>query len=853
MIKSLKFPFIINLLCILFCTNTFALTYYVAKDGNNTTNNGLSLTTPFLTIQKASDVAVSGDIVNVRTGVYRERVNMVSDGVTFQAYQNEEVTINGTEIITNWTLESGNTYRGTIPGNLNASFGSNQIFSDGKMIELVRWPNQTSEDIIMPTNAKANGATASGNIVTLLDTDFTESSNLWVGAQIWVNLARKNADGQGRTYTIISTSPGSVTFDYGQTPVLSDIPWGVGDETEYFLFNPTITGVAAGGGIDAVLDNGEWWRSGTSIFVKSPNGTAPSSTGLSTNTIEFKLRPFAFLTMGANNQKSNITIRNFNLFACAIATTDQLNSGIAFVNPESNRAIIYELSQNNLIENINAKYVSHLVNMSGDYQAQHIGWSGFILAGRNNIMRNCKIQFSAASAISIQGFGNKVLNCEVADANYFCSNAGAINNGYISVNTEIANCKIYNTPIMAIYIRSWRNDDLSIPGVARIHHNEIYNCMRRSGDSGAIDMAAQDGRWSRIDHNIIYNTLQDAMIGTDKCGVYLDFGGFENGGNGFIGRYIVDHNVIYNITIPILINKLRDLLVYNNVALSHVIDKNSIGDATGTIGHNTIKLYNNIANAPFGNSMLLSDKKNNITNAQGTVLDDLFVNAAAGNYRLKATAMAAIDMGISVAPWDDPIINGIPDIGAFEFGAPLPVTIVNFAVKPDGNRAKIEWSTAAESNNNYFEIEKSIDGVLFNKLEKIQSKGNGTGLNRYFAFDNKPARGVNYYKLVQYDNDGTANKIGVKTFNFDINTSNVTVYPNPTVDNIFIDLGNYTGKKVNVSMLNLNGKIIYTETISVDNGKSVYQLKIKNKPATGQYVVKLSGEGLTKSVKLSIL
>jgi hypothetical protein len=487
-VLKLSFPLIV--LSILFSTHIFALSYYVAKDGSNT-NNGLTLSSPFLTIQKASDIAVAGDVVNVRAGVYRERVNMRANGVTFQAYDNEVVTINGADLITSWALVSGSTYISTISTNLDTRFGSNQIFSDGKMIELVRWPNQTSTDIIMPTNAIADNATASGNIVTLFDSDFNQPNNLWVGAKVWVNLSRKNADGQGRTYTVLSTGAGFITFDYGSTPILTNTPWGVGDKTEYFLFNPTPAGVAAAGGIDAVLDNGEWWKDGTSVYVKTPNGESPSTTGSGLNIIEYKTRHFAFLAIGANNQRSNVTIRNFNLFACAIATTDQLNSGIALVNPASLREIIYENAQNNLIEGINAKYVSHLVDMAGDYQGQHIGWTGFILAGRNNTMRNCKIQYSAASAISIQGFGNKVLNCEVADANYFCSNAGAINNGYVSLNTEIANCKIYNTPIMAIYIRSWKNNDPNIPGVARIHHNEIYNCMRRSGDSGAIDMAAQ--------------------------------------------------------------------------------------------------------------------------------------------------------------------------------------------------------------------------------------------------------------------------------------------------------------------------------------------------------------------------
>jgi hypothetical protein len=850
MIKIIKSTLLIFMFLLTFIPSLFAIDYYVAKSGNDL-NDG-SLTTPFLTIQKASNVAVSGDVVNVMAGIYREQVIMKSNGVTFQSYQNDVVTINGNDLVTNWTLESGNTYKSTITTNLDSRFGSNQMFSDGKMIELVRWPNQTSTDIVKPTNAIASGATASGNIVTLLDNNFNEPTGRWVGAKIWLNLSRKNADGQGRTYTVISTAPGSITFDYGQTPVLTDAPWGVGDQTEYFLFNPTSAGVAASGGIDAVLDNGEWWKDGTTVYVKSPDGTAPSSTGLGTNTIEFKTRQFAFYTRGTNAQKSNLTIRNFNLFGCAIATTDQLNSGITQVQPASAREVTYELSHDNLIENINAKYVSHLVDMSGDYQAQHIGWTGFILAGRNNTMLNCKIQYSATSAISIQGYTNKVLNCEVSDVNYFCSNAGAINNGYVSFDTEIANCKIYNTTIMGIYIRSWKNSNLNIPGVARIHHNEIYNCMRRSGDSGAIDGASVDGQYARIDHNTLYNTLTDAMTGTDKCGIYLDFGGFDNGGGGLIGRFILDHNVIYKITLPILLNKLQDLLVYNNTALSLIPGKNSIGDASGGSGASNIKLYNNICNAPFGFTMYFSDQKNNITNAEGTVLDDLFINAAAGDYHLKSTATAAINMGTNlVAPYNPEVTDGFTDIGAYEYGVTTPVTILNFSAKADNNKSKLEWTTISEINNAYFKVEKSLDGINFLPLTKVDGNGTSQELHKYFTYDSNPSNGTNYYRLTQVDKNGTSNIIGIKGVSFNLTDTEITVYPNPTSDVVYVNLKNYIGNTVNAKIIDMSGKTIYTESIAIQNGKNVYQLQIKNKPLPGMYILNLSGSGISKSMKVS--
>ena len=154
-----------------FTLKSYAINYFVATNGNNSAD-GLTLATPFLTIQKASDVAVPGDVVNVRTCVYREMVNIKANDVTFQAYNSEAVTINGTNLLLNWQLTEGNTYQTIMDWDVTPFWGTNQVFADGKMIDLVRWPIQTSADIIIPTNANANDVTADGNFFVIKDIDF---------------------------------------------------------------------------------------------------------------------------------------------------------------------------------------------------------------------------------------------------------------------------------------------------------------------------------------------------------------------------------------------------------------------------------------------------------------------------------------------------------------------------------------------------------------------------------------------------------------------------------------------------------------------------------------------------------
>jgi len=201
--------------------------------------------------------------------------------------------------------------------NVEARWGTNQLFADGKMIELARWPDQTATDIIMPTNAKADAVTASGNNFIITDAAFNEPAGRWVGAQVWVNLARLDLDGQGWTGTVVANSGNTITVNFGGPPRLGYQAWSVGEGTEYFLFNPTPAAVNATGGVDAMLGAGEWWKNGNTLYVKTRNGAAPSANGMGSNVIEAKKRHFAFW---GSTTRSGYTIKDFRLFACAITT-----------------------------------------------------------------------------------------------------------------------------------------------------------------------------------------------------------------------------------------------------------------------------------------------------------------------------------------------------------------------------------------------------------------------------------------------------------------------------------------------------------------------------------------------------
>jgi hypothetical protein len=87
-------------------------------------------------------------------------------------------------------------------------------------------------------------------------------------------------------------------------------------------------------------------------------------------------------------------------------------------------------------------------------------------------------------------------------------------------------------------------------------------------------------------------------------------------------------------------------------------------------------------------------------------------------------------------------------------GQALPVSLVSFTAKPQGDHVQINWETAQERNADCFEVQRSYDLGEFTTVGRIVAKGT-TDQHHYYGFmDQRPLDGANYYRLKQIDKDG---------------------------------------------------------------------------------------------------
>ncbi|MFL5763705.1 MAG: T9SS type A sorting domain-containing protein [Bacteroidia bacterium] len=116
---------------------------------------------------------------------------------------------------------------------------------------------------------------------------------------------------------------------------------------------------------------------------------------------------------------------------------------------------------------------------------------------------------------------------------------------------------------------------------------------------------------------------------------------------------------------------------------------------------------------------------------------------------------------------------------------PLPVSLISFTGHSAASVNILNWETASETNNSYFELEKSSDGTGFRKIGTVNGNGTSTEMNSYEFGDGEPLNGMNYYRLRQIDFNGNSEYSGIVAIDRSA-ASEVQIFPNPTTDMVNI-------------------------------------------------------------------
>ncbi|WP_165768220.1 T9SS type A sorting domain-containing protein [Hymenobacter amundsenii] len=175
-----------------------------------------------------------------------------------------------------------------------------------------------------------------------------------------------------------------------------------------------------------------------------------------------------------------------------------------------------------------------------------------------------------------------------------------------------------------------------------------------------------------------------------------------------------------------------------------------------------------------------------------------------------------------------------PPAGGDPACRPLPVTLVSFTAQAQPTSVKLNWATATELNNAYFEVQRSPDGQAFAALGRVQGAGTTSTGAAYSFTDARPLTGAAYYRLRQVDHDGTEAFSAVAAVTSS-SKPEATFFPNPGSTAITLPSG--AGQLIEYRIYTTTGRTILTGRVAGGTSLDVQQIPV------GLYLLELSTDG----------
>ena len=180
----------------------------------------------------------------------------------------------------------------------------------------------------------------------------------------------------------------------------------------------------------------------------------------------------------------------------------------------------------------------------------------------------------------------------------------------------------------------------------------------------------------------------------------------------------------------------------------------------------------------------------------------------------------------------------------------LPLTeFLLFDGAKKNRSVELNWITNMEAKNDFFIIEKSMDGINFEYMTEVESKSNSFSPVAYFELDSDPYFGKNYYRLRQNLNDGTEIYSNIFEVEFELDLREFAVFPNPAKDMIYANLKSFEGKKGKIQIYDSRGVLVEDRNIeSIQKYPEAFDVK---KYVNGLYIMSINIEGqklITKQI-----
>jgi hypothetical protein len=189
----------------------------------------------------------------------------------------------------------------------------------------------------------------------------------------------------------------------------------------------------------------------------------------------------------------------------------------------------------------------------------------------------------------------------------------------------------------------------------------------------------------------------------------------------------------------------------------------------------------------------------------------------------------------------------------FGFGqsATLPVVLAQFiATKQSDGSVKLSWTTSQEVNAGYYDVERSGDQSGWTKIGSVAAKGNSTIATDYSLIDRLPLDGTGYYRLKMVDLDGKFVYSKTVTVSTDNSGVPLVIYNNPFTDMIRLKVNVSRAQNLTMTVSDMMGRTYIRQSVQAQAGDNLVNLQPAVIGGSGMYVLRITGDSYDQTAKI---
>ncbi|MCB9173632.1 MAG: T9SS type A sorting domain-containing protein [Flavobacteriales bacterium] len=171
----------------------------------------------------------------------------------------------------------------------------------------------------------------------------------------------------------------------------------------------------------------------------------------------------------------------------------------------------------------------------------------------------------------------------------------------------------------------------------------------------------------------------------------------------------------------------------------------------------------------------------------------------------------------------------------------LPIKLLDFSAEYLDKKVQLDWITETEINNDFFTVERSIDGVIFETVSIIKGAGNSNNRLTYSSKDLKPKKGTSYYRLKQTDYDGKYSYSSIESVIIKDRFEGFSVFPNPVTGNGYLAFNSSVEDTKTIVIYDISGRLVYEQLFNIQKGNNKLTLETQNL-TQGMYFIKMINE-----------